>query len=86
MHRAIQPEPIIDDCNLQTIFFDSISNVVVIGNIVRAVAFEFRSNPISGAIERIAVCRIARPVSATMAIRAEFTRATTEAQGLHLAE
>lgn len=77
---------ILEDTSLNTIYFDGIAEAVVIGGIVRATAFEIRNNAATGNIERVAVCRFARPVGATMAIRAEFTRAITDAQGLRLAD
>jgi hypothetical protein len=84
MHRAIHPELFIDDTSLQTVFYDDIVNAAVIGNILRAVAVEYRKNPATGLFERIGICRFARPVTATERIRAEFTRAINAAEGLRL--
>lgn len=86
MPGADRQEPIVDDGNLQTLFYDDIVNAVVIGDIVRALAVEYRRNPVTGIYERVGVLRLARPVDRTDAIRAEFTRALCNAQGLRLAK
>lgn len=79
-------DPLIEDSSLQTIYYDGITDAVVLGAIVRAICFEFRINPQTSLVERVAVCRLARPASATAAIHAEFTRAMNQERGLRLAD